>query len=505
MALKIQTEHSRLLSEIVLNRTKLNFGCITGSDFSESQAVSITNGFGGVLDWTASSVTPWLNIEPSSGTNFGIMNVSVNPAGLKAGVYTGAVTVTAPYAVNSPQWVNVTLNVYNANLNDPPFGEFSTPISGSTVSSSIAVTGWVLDDIGVESVKLYSGESFIGDAVFVESARPDIEEAYPGYPNNYKAGWGYMLLTNFLPGGGDGEYTLNAIATDMEGNQVTLGTKTILCDNTNAVKPFGALDTPIQGGTASGSSFVNWGWVLTPQPNCIPTDGLTINVWVDGVNLGHPTYNVYRADIAAHFPSYKNSDGATGYFYIDTTSYENGVHTIGWSAADDAGNTDGIGSRYFTILNSGVSGQESVVSYELLRLPVDYSSPVGVLKGFNGNGKPLKSYPDENGIITIKIKELERIELYIDNNNTQVEEKGSKNSKFIIQNSIFYSGYQLVGSKLKRLPIGSTLDSQKGIFYWQPGPGFFKEYKFVFVAKGEGGELSKKILQIKIEPRFTLD
>ena len=415
----------------------MNFGCITGSDFSESQAVSITNGFGGVLDWTASSVTPWLNIEPSSGTNFGIMNVSVNPAGLKAGVYTGAVTVTAPYAVNSPQWVNVTLNVYNTNLNDPPFGEFSTPISGSTVSSSIAVTGWVLDDIGVESVKLYSGESFIGDAVFVESARPDIEEAYPGYPNNYKAGWGYMLLTNFLPGGGDGEYTLNAIATDMEGNQVTLGTKTILCDNTNAVKPFGALDTPIQGGTASGSSFVNWGWVLTPQPNCIPTDGLTINVWVDGVNLGHPTYNVYRADIAAHFPSYKNSDGATGYFYIDTTSYENGVHTIGWSAADDAGNTDGIGSRYFTILNSGVSGQESVVSYELLRLPVDYSSPVGVLKGFNGNGKPLKSYPDENGIITIKIKELERIELYIDNNNTQVEEKGSKNSKFIIQNSIF--------------------------------------------------------------------
>jgi hypothetical protein len=46
---------------------------------------------------------------------------------------------------------------------------------------------------------------------------------------------------------------------------------------------FGAIDTPLQGGTASGSDFVNFGWVLTPLPNTIPKDGSTINVWVDGV------------------------------------------------------------------------------------------------------------------------------------------------------------------------------------------------------------------------------
>jgi hypothetical protein len=162
-----------------------------------------------------------------------------------------------------------------------------------------------------------------------------------------------MLLTNFLPNGGNGTFTLTAVAEDGVGNEVILGTKTIICDNANAVKPFGAIDTPTQGGTASGSSFINWGWVLTPQPNSIPIDGSTINVYVDGVNLGHPVYNIYRQDIATLFPGYANSNGAVGYFYLDTTSYENGVHTIQWTATDNDGNTDGIGSRYFTIQNTG--------------------------------------------------------------------------------------------------------------------------------------------------------
>jgi hypothetical protein len=80
----------------------------------------------------------------------------------------------------------------------------------------------VLDDIGVEGVKIYRGQCgnmvYIGDAVFVEGARPDVQNAYPGYPMNYKAGWGYMRLTNFLPNGGNGTFIINAIASDMDGH-----------------------------------------------------------------------------------------------------------------------------------------------------------------------------------------------------------------------------------------------------------------------------------------------
>ncbi len=238
-----------------------------------------------------------------------------------------------------------------------PFGDFATPLDGETVRSSIAVTGWALDNKGVQSVKIYRESEdgstlvYIGDGVFVEGARPDVEAAYPGYPNNSAAGWGYMMLTNFLPDGGNGTFTLHAIATDTDGNSVTLGTKRIFCDNANAVKPFGAIDSPAQGGTASGTNYRNQGWVLTPQPNKVPEDGSTIDVFIDGKKVGNVTYNIYRSDIAGFFPGYANSNGAMAYFDFDTTAYENGVHTIQWAATDNAGNTDGIGSRYFSIQN----------------------------------------------------------------------------------------------------------------------------------------------------------
>jgi len=192
---------------------------------------------------------------------------------------------------------------------------------------------------------------YIGDALSVEGARPDIEAAFPGYPGNSRAGWGYMMLTNFLPDNGNGTFTVYAVATDNSGQSTTLGAKTITCDNAGAVKPFGAIDTPGPGGTASGEDYRNHGWVLTPAPNAIPADGTTINVYVDGVFLGHPVYNVYRPDIASLFPGYSNSNGAHAYFDIDTTVYSNGVHTIYWTVTDSAGNSEGIGSRYFIIRN----------------------------------------------------------------------------------------------------------------------------------------------------------
>ena len=174
-----------------------------------------------------------------------------------------------------------------------------------------------------------------------------------------------MLLTNFLPNQGNGIYKLYAIATDKEGNAVTLGTKTITCDNAHAVKPFGTIDTPAQGGTASGNRFVNFGWVLTPMPKTVPKDGHLITVYVDSVlrgtlNTPPNLYNAYRPDVSNNFPGLNNTGGPgagrpVGAFYLDTTGFANGVHTIWWIAYDDEGQGDGIGSRYFTINNTGGS------------------------------------------------------------------------------------------------------------------------------------------------------
>ena len=341
-----------------VNHSTLNFGATTTGPTTDSQILLINRQGDGSLNWTLWSTASWIQADPTSGKGSGVVDVWANPTGLGPGSYSGQIFISDPSANNSPLTVDVSYKVYGTGSTMGPMGGFDTPVDGLTVSGSIAVTGWALDDVGVWTVKIYCGDSvasatYIGDANLVEGARPDIEAAYPGYPNNYKAGWGFTMLTNLLPGGGNGTFYIIVKATDMEGIESNLGTKTIICDNANAVKPFGAIDTPQQGGTASGKNFVNSGWVLTPQPNSIPTDGSTINVYVDDKFVGHPTYNVYREDIKSLFPDYANSNGAGAYFYLDTTAYTNGVHTIQWTATDSGNNTDGIGSRYFTIQNAG--------------------------------------------------------------------------------------------------------------------------------------------------------
>jgi hypothetical protein len=450
------------------------------------------------MNWSVSDSASWLSCTPTSGTDAGVVTVSVDVSGLSSGTYSGTITVSSADATNSPQTVSVTLNVYGSGASSGPFGQYATPEDGSVVSSSVPFTGWALDDVGVESVKFYrwSGGSrvYIGDAVFVEGARPDVEAAYPGYPMNYRAGWGYMMLTNFLPNGGNGTFTIHAIIQDVEGNEVSLGSKTITCDNANAVKPFGAIDTPIQGGTASGASYRNNGWVLTPMPNAMPTDGSTIGVVVDGVSLGHPVYNIYRSDIASLFPGYANSDGAAAYFDIDTTAYANGVHTIAWSAVDDAGNTDGIGSRYFTIQNTGNrTADPAWLPNPAGRLPEPDHGPVWVIRGYNPNAGSMEFHPSENGIIPIQIKELEPIEIRL------VQEAARVLAPL-------YTGYQMVGDQLRPLPIGSTLDNERGVFYWLPGPGFTGKYEFLFLLPNkENKEILKKRLNIIVNPRFKVN
>jgi len=494
--------------EIILNRSNLNYGSIFQADSAADstmggpvttmttgpQTLLINYSGGGTLNWAISKDAEWLSCTPDSGVGPGAVTVSVDASGLAVGTYSASITVTDLKTSNG-KVLPVNLIVYKKNTTTEPFGYFETPIDNSTVMSSIPVTGWVLDDIEVTSVKIYraplpgheTGMIYIGDAVFVDGARPDVEETYPYYPLNYQAGWGYMMLTNFLPYQGNGTFTIYAKATDKEGNTVTLGSKTIHCDNANAVKPFGAIDTPGQGGIVSGKSFVNFGWALTPQPNTIPIDGSTIFVWVDGVPLGHPVYNKYRLDIAELFPGYNNSDGASGHFYLDTTKYTNGVHTISWSAEDNAGNVDGIGSRYFTIVNADSSstletkGLTTGITGNTLRLLTNSFQPV---KEIGKNIRALNSMTITTRINNLTIKELEYVALRLSDKDQSVTR-----------------GFLAMNDRLSPLPIGSTLDTKNGIFFWHPGPGFLGQFNLVFVIESPSGQSFKKPVTITIEPK----
>jgi hypothetical protein len=273
----------------------------------------------------------------------------------------------------------------------------------------------------------------------VDGARPDVETSNPNAPLNWRGGWGYMLLTNFLPAttgssfAGNGTYVLHAIARNKAGNSADLGTKTISSDNAHAGKPFGTIDTPGQGATVAGT-VTNFGWALTQQPNKIATDGSSMTVIVDGQVVGHPAYNQYRSDIATLFPGYANSGGAVGFFLLDTTALADGVHTISWVVSDNAGHVDGVGSRYFTVQNGGTGG---------------VAEPAGeppTTDGIEGNG--------------VETEETGRIELPL----------GA------------VTGHMLVSGEQRPLPIGSSL--KDGTFYWQVGPGFLGQYQLWFERPG---------------------
>lgn len=486
---------------IRMNRTALAFGAAGTSAVTAHQSVLVSNGGTGTMSWTAVSDQGWLSAAPASGSGTGTLLVGVNPSGFGAGTYTGSVRVSSADAVNSPQTITVTMTVYGSGASGNPFGVFESPANGTTASSSLPVTGWVLDNVEVAGVKIYRTASpgepenppglvYIGDAVLVEGARPDVELAHPGFPFSYRSGWGYMLLTNFLPNSGNGAVTLVALAADKEGHRIELGRNTITCDNANAVKPFGTIDTPVQGGTASGASYVNFGWALTPLPAMIPIDGSTITVYIDGIAVGHPTYNQYRSDIATNLPGYLNSGGAVGYRRIDTTAYANGVHTIAWIVTDNAGHADGVGSRFFSVMNAGSApagpGPDGFVP-DITDLAVIPSNPAPILarRGF-GRGGRLPVHARLGAAFEVEIPETGLLEIALD--------RGREEDRLV------YRGYQIVGGEVRPLPSGSTLDPKSGLWTWQPGPGFLGSFDLVFVAERDGRPESKTAVRVRIAP-----
>ena len=220
------------------------------------------------------------------------------------------------------------------------------------------MTGWALDDVGVSRVDIYrspvageSGLMFVGRAVFIRGARPDVQALFPNAADNDNAGLGLHGPDELAAEPGQ-----RHVRPPRVRDRLALGCRRCSAragswrPTSTSIKPFGTIDTPGQGETVSGT-IVNFGWALTPVAKSIPVNGSTIDVYVDGVFRGHPVYNNYRADIAGLFPGLSNTNGAVGYFMLNTTTLSNGLHTIQWTVTDSAGQVAGIGSRFFRVQN----------------------------------------------------------------------------------------------------------------------------------------------------------
>jgi hypothetical protein len=510
---------------MTLDKSSLIFSAVTnGAAFTgqtPSQIVRMVQSGAGTVTWTASSNQPWLVVSPTSGTGTATLTLSVQFASNLQSTQSGSITITLTGAGNFAGPITVTLNTMIASQSAAPVGAFDTPVDQSTgVTGSIAVTGWAMDDVAVINVKIYrtplSGEGsalvFIGDATLVDGARPDVAALFPNSPQNTRAGWGYLMLTNFLPSLGNGTFTLHAIATDADGHSTTLGTKTITCSNASATTPFGAIDTPLQGGTATGT-IANFGWVLSRSPNrADPPGGGTVRIAIDGALIAAvPGGWGTRSDLQALFPAaqYPGINTALGVAGLDTTTLTNGVHTIAWIVTANNNEAAGIGSRYFTVSNGSLfldpdeaaSTTTAVASPAVIQMPraaalrsggsvesltaeidaarVDTSAITG-RRGYDAATR-FGRYNAVNGLITVQSEELDRIELRLG---------GGQG----------LTGYLRSGRTLAPLPIGSALNANTGVFTWQPGVGFVGSYDLAFVRWAGGRAVSRQDVRIVLNP-----
>jgi sugar lactone lactonase YvrE len=431
------------------------------------QAITVAYGGPGTAQWAAAANQPWIQVTGGSGTNGSAFTVSiVNPNNVIAGStsLSGSVTVTDT-ALQLTSILPVTLTIVTSTNSAPPFGVFDTPANNSTgLQGSIAVTGWALDDIGVDHVEIWrdvvpgettpvyggggpgNGKIYIANATFVSGSRPDVANRYPGVPLSNRAGWGYLMLTYGLWNQGNGTYKLYAFGFDGDAQFTTLGTKTITVSNATATKPFGTIDTPAQGGTATGT-VQNFGWALTPGPSCSIVNP-NVQVSIDSGALTPVVYGDVRSDVAGAFPGYTNAAAAGAHYTLDTTTLTDGVHTIGWMVTDSCGRADGIGSRFFTVANgSSITVPQAVAS-------MSNPSRDFVLRRMGGVETETPASAAD-GTRVIRLGQAERIELQL---------PGS-------------SPYVANG-----LPLGSSFDAAAGKFYWQPVAGFLGKYDLEFTA-----------------------
>ena len=499
---------------VTLDRATLRYGATlsgaTVTTQTAAQVVRLTQTSGPAVSWTATSNQPWLQVSPASGSGGRELSITVNPAGLSMSTtVSGSVTIALSGAGNTAGPIGVTLTTMPTGTSASPVGTIDTPANNTTgVTGAIPVTGWALDDVDVTNVFVcrapIAGEAavadgrcgglaqvYLGEAVFIEDARPDVQAAYATtMARNYRGGWGFMVLTNMLPNQGNGPYTLFVHALDREGRWLALGSRNITCANASATLPFGTIDTPGQGETVSGAAYVNFGWALTQAGKFIPVDGSTIRVFVDGSALGTVSYNHNRSDIATLFPGLANSNGAIGFRTIDTTVLSSGLHTIVWTVTDNSGATAGLGSRYFRVQNGvsapAISTGDGLTAAAVASVAVE-ATPIIARRGWDP-AAPWRAYGvGPAGRAVIRGEELDRFEVWLS------AEPGAR-----------YTGnLRVVGGTLAPLPAGSQLDPSSGVFTWSPGLGFVGTYDLVFARWVDDRAVAQHNVRVILRPKSS--
>ena len=198
----------------------------------------------------------------------------------------------------------------------------------------------------------------------------------------------------------------------------------------------------------------------------------------------------------------------------------NGLHTIAWSVTDSAGRIEGIGSRFFTVVNAGgdVTAPPDQLQTSNFKVPtsertdsrqhaVDALLPAPAMPRGDASslaGLPIATGPvwgrtgfdpatarvlvpaDTDGVRHIGIPELGRLELTLPGQPREESELASAAARLSGGGAArpVFDGFLVANDTLRDLPAGSHLDPATGVFTWAPGPGYIGTYRLTFVSGG---------------------
>ncbi len=250
-----------------VSQSAISMSALVGGAATQ-QTVSVTSTDpGSQLTFTAFAATnppglTWLAVTPNSGNTPNNLQITINPANLGVGVYTGTVTVSST-APNVPaQTIAVTLTIVSSNATATPANglSFTQTVGGAAPGSQMVQIGGVPTGatIGVGSVTTLNGSGWLnatasGNTVTVTANGTLLPQgSYLG------------VVTVFVPGAGNSPLYIPVMLTvgaaptlAVSSTSVSLsaqlgttisGSQTVQVTSTGSNVPFTAAFTPVTGG-----------------------------------------------------------------------------------------------------------------------------------------------------------------------------------------------------------------------------------------------------------------
>ena len=160
-----------------------------------------------------------------------------------------------------------------------PFGCIDLPVKAEVSSAnSVLIEGWALDKTGISHVYLETGalsdvfetkggqsvRRALGEAQLINASRPDVEQAFPDMPGNYRGGWSYQLDRRLISSELRFEAVIYVVAVSNAGVETTLGSRTVTFTEPERAPPFLFCSKPFNNVYIDSSADVN------PYADCRP-------------------------------------------------------------------------------------------------------------------------------------------------------------------------------------------------------------------------------------------